>query len=164
MLPKASHRNAATLPGKTGILSCHTGKRAHRHRQKTGPDPHSRRAFPHDSCFQSRYALRPAVFSDRIVLSGEYRPENVPFRRMQAFWTTEQTVPPFQAGHFRATNETSGRHDAPFATVDFPPPFRHHRFSCFKANPGRQADHYNVDGIRCFRRFPACSALIVKIR
>ena len=39
MLPKASHRNAATLPGKTGILSCHTGKRAHRHRQKTGPDP-----------------------------------------------------------------------------------------------------------------------------
>ena len=43
-------------------------------------------------------------------------------------------------------------------------PFRHHRFSCFKANPGRQADHYNGDGIRFFRRFPACSALIVKIR
>ena len=122
---------------------------------KTGASPqtknragsHSRRAFPHDSCFQSRSALRPAVFSDRIVLSGEYRPENVPFHRMQAFWTTEQTVPPFQAGHFCATNETSGRHDALFATV-FPPPFRHHRFSCFKANPDRQADHYNGDGIR----------------
>jgi hypothetical protein len=41
-----------------------------------------------------------------------------------------------------------------------PPPFRHHRSSCFKANPG----HYNGDGTRCLHRFPACPALIVKIR